>query len=77
MGSTVGLVFLILLVAAALVWLVGRPRRAVGDETGLETDVDREILEAAEEEVRDLDAFTSPEEAKDDLPDWGPGAPKS
>jgi hypothetical protein len=39
--------------------------------------VDREILNEAEDEVRDLDAFTSPEEADDDLPDWGPGVPKT
>ena len=38
---------------------------------------DREILDEAEEEVRGLDMFTSPGEADEDLPDWGPGAPKT
>ena len=27
-------------------------------------------------EVRDVDALASPEDAEEDLPDWGPGAPK-
>ena len=39
-------------------------------------DIDAEELAAAEQEVRDLDAFTSPEDADDQLPDWGPGVPK-
>ena len=77
MGSTLGLVFLVLLVAAVLVWLLGRPRASVGHNDFDEDDVDREVLEEAEDEVRDLDAFTSPEEADDDLPDWGPGVPKT
>lgn len=77
MGSTLGFVFLVLLVAAVLVWLLGRPSASVGNNEFDEDDVDREILEEAEDEVRDLDAFTSPEEADDDLPDWGPGVPKT
>lgn len=77
MGGTTGLVFVILLVVAALVWLVGRPRPAVSQEDAEDADVDREILEETEDEVRDLDAFTSPEDAEDDLPDWGPGVPKT
>ena len=77
MGSTVGLGFLILLVAAVLIWLLGRPRRAENNEDGSDADVDREILEEAEDTVRGLDAFTSPDEADEDLPDWGPGAPKT
>ncbi|MEE8573573.1 MAG: hypothetical protein V3T20_09925 [Gemmatimonadota bacterium] len=77
MGSTVGLVFLILLVAAVLAWVVGRPRGAANGEDGEEANVDREILEEAEDELRDLDAFASPDEADDHLPDWGPGAPKT
>ena len=77
MGSTVGIVFLILLVAAILVWLIGRPRASVRNDDIGGANVDREILEEAEDEVRDLDAFTSPEDADDDLPDWGPGVPKA
>ena len=36
---------------------------------------DPEALADAEREVRELDAFASPEDASD-LPDWGPGAPR-
>jgi hypothetical protein len=64
-----------LLVAAVLAWLLARPRRA-RHEGLCDEDVDRETLEHAEDEVRDLDAFAAPEDADDDLPDWGPGAPK-
>jgi hypothetical protein len=39
-------------------------------------DTDHEVLSEAEEEVRGVDAFASPEDAEEDLPDWGPGAPK-
>jgi hypothetical protein len=76
-GSTVGLVFLLLLVAAVLVWLLGRPKASVRSDNIDEDDVEPEILEEAEDEVRGLDAFTSPEDADDDLPDWGPGVPKT
>jgi hypothetical protein len=75
-GSTIGLVFLILLVVAVLAWIVGRPRATAGSDRDQEDDIDREVLGQAEDEVRDLDTFTSPDDADDDLPDWGPGAPK-
>jgi len=61
-----------------LLWLVRR-----GEEAGTRSaqgarrsqDVDREILEEAEREVRDLGNEGSPEDGflGDD---WGPGAPK-
>jgi hypothetical protein len=38
-------------------------------------DRDQDVLEAAEREVRDLGALKSPEDADDELQDWGPGAP--
>lgn len=63
-----------LLVAAALViWVVGRlgsPRRAPRPD-----DVDREELEEAEREVRDLGTTVRPD---DEVPgsDWGPGTPR-
>ena len=79
MTGSVGLVVLLLVLAAALAWMLigpGRssrtdPARGAGDES-----VDLEELAEAEEEVRDVDALASPEDAEEDLPDWGPGAPK-
>ena len=64
---------LLLLVAAVGAWLL-RPRTHRQSENPIE---DPDELEEAEDEVRDLDAFTTPEEAQEDLPDWGPGTPKS
>lgn len=80
MTGSVGLVVLLLVLAAALAWILsgpGRsrrsdPARAAGDEP-----VDLDELAAAEEEVHDVDALASPEDAAEELPDWGPGAPKS
>ncbi len=79
MTSSLALVVLLAALAAGLAWfLTGRrlPHRAEpGDVVG-DPDTDPEVLSEAEEEVRGVDAFTSPEDAKEDLPDWGPGAPK-
>ena len=59
-------------VAAVALWLVRRPRhpgpRMVGDD-----GIDREELEAAEREVRELDSGRKPEEGFEG-DDWGPGA---
>jgi hypothetical protein len=68
-------VFLTLLVIGAVIWVVRRARGG-GSGRAEEEDVDRDVLEAAEQEVRDLDAFSAPEDAEDELPDWGPGAPR-
>jgi len=56
--------------AGGIVWLVRR--RGARGMDGMERDEDE--LRAAEEEVRDLDAFATPEDAEEQLPDWGPGA---
>lgn len=67
------LALLVLLLAGAFLWLV-RPGRGQDHDDAVE---DREMLEEAERELEDLDAFASPEDAEEDLPDWGPGAPKT
>jgi hypothetical protein len=59
--------------AALIAWLSRRrpypgPRRLPEDD-----HIDREALEAAEREVRDLDASRRPEQ---DFEDWGPGVPR-
>lgn len=79
MSGSAGLVIVLLVVAAGLAWIFigpGRshradPTRAAGDEA-----VDRDELAAAEEEVRDVHPLASPEDAEQELRDWGPGAPK-
>lgn len=60
-------------IVALIVWIFSSKRGVIAPPSG---DVDAETLAEAEREVRDLDAFTGPDEADDQLPDWGPGAPK-
>jgi hypothetical protein len=62
---------MIAVLAGILLWLALGARHRDGQEP----EVDEETR-IAEQEVRDLDAFTSPEDADDELPDWGPGTPK-
>ena len=68
--------FLLLLLAGVALLMTRRVLRARPARPAHDDDVDRDVLEAAEEEVRDLGAFTAPEDADDELPDWGPGAPR-
>lgn len=65
---------LLLVLAAILVWLFGWAGRRRPSEVATDDDIDREELEAADEELRDLDSFATPDDAEE-LPDWGPGAP--
>ncbi len=82
----IGVVIAVL--AGVLLWLLlappstGRgPGRGRGQGQGrgrgrlAESRLDEETI-AAEQEVRDLDALATPEDADDELTDWGPGAPK-
>lgn len=54
------------------------PRRSVdhGRRGRYGEQLDHEVLAEAEEEIASLDAAISPEEADDELPDWGPGVPR-
>lgn len=68
--SVVGAVMAGLALLGAGLWFTrraGTPRPTARD------DIDRDELEAAEREVRDLDPLASPEDADGSLPDWGPG----
>lgn len=70
MNSTLGLGLFLVLLLAVLFWLLGARRGEVpADDTDDET-------RSAEDEARELDALLSPEEAEEELPDWGPGAPQ-
>jgi len=75
--STPFLLFFMLLLGATLAWLL-RPGRSKGGEGEDQDPIeDPEMLEEAERELEDLDTFSTPEDAEQDLPDWGPGAPKA
>ncbi len=78
----IGVVIAVLV--GVLLWLLlapasrGRVRgrgRGRGRGRMAESRLDEETV-AAEQEVRDLDALGTPEDADDELPDWGPGAPR-
>lgn len=65
---------------AALIWIVFRSRDGStrsGADVGEDGEVDRDVLSDAEEEVRGLGSFVTPEDAIEELPDWGPGTPKA
>ena len=76
MASSVPLFVILLVLVAGLWWLVVRPRRSGAAPRAEHPDVDQHVLDEAEREVQELDALTQPEDADDELPDWGPGAPK-
>jgi hypothetical protein len=71
-GGPVPAIFLAaVLIVGLVLWLL-RERRYPGPRLHGEDDIDREELEAAEREVRELEAGALPE---DERPgdDWGPG----
>ncbi len=66
----IGVVIAVL--AGVLLWLLlAPPSRGRLAEPTLDEDT-----VAAEQEVRELGALATPEDADDELHDWGPGAPK-
>ena len=67
---TVGIAVLIAVVAIGVSVFLSRYHEAT--RAAVE---DPDYLEEAEEEVRDLDTFADPDDAEEDLPDWGPGVP--
>ena len=73
-------VLVVLIVAALLILLVALPLGKRERVNQLLTELDRDDaadeLADADEEVRDLDVLTNPEDAEQHLPDWGPGAPR-
>ncbi len=68
----IGVVIAVL--AGVLLWLLLAPPNRERERMA-ESRLDEETI-SAEQEVRDLDALTTPEDADDELTDWGPGAPK-
>ncbi len=70
------LLIILLALLAILYWFVRRPTGHRRPDPRRGGDVDDETLAEAEDEVRDVDPLASPEEAEEELRDWGPGAPK-
>ena len=67
---------LLLGLAVVLLWLFVRPKeseRVIAEDES----IDSATLLEAESEVAELDAAVTPDEAAEQLPDWGPGAPKT
>ena len=72
-GGPIPAIFLAaVLIVGLVLWLV-RERRYPGPRLHGEDGIDREELEAAEREVRELEARARPEEERPG-DDWGPGA---
>ena len=72
--------FVVLIAAVLIIALValplGKRERVDSLLTELDRTEDEDELAQAEDEVRDLDVLTTPEDAEQQLPDWGPGAPR-
>lgn len=66
-----GLTIVMLAVLGALVWLFLGPRSATADPSEEAAEA-----EEAQAELNDLDAFATPDDAAEELRDWGPGAPR-
>ncbi len=62
------------LVAVGFRWLLDT--RHDDEAPDGEPDIDYEELDQAEREVRDLNVDVRPDEADEELKDWGPGAPR-
>lgn len=75
MSSEIAITLAMISASGILVWLLRTPADSSSSGTVLRDDIDIDELMAAEEEVQELDAYTQPEEADEELRDWGPGAP--
>jgi hypothetical protein len=71
-GGPVPAIFLALVLIVGLVLWLMRDRRHPGPRLHGEDGIDREELEAAEREVRELEAGALPDEERPG-DDWGPG----
>lgn len=71
MTGTLSLGIIIAVLGGLLAWLLF----SSGGTGAADESVDPDTTEA-EDEVQELDVFTAPDDAEEELPDWGPGAPK-
>ena len=72
-GAVEGVLVAAALVVAVAIWLVRRRRPYPGPRLHGGDGIDRAELEAAEQEVRDLEPNQRPEDGFEG-DDWGPGA---
>ena len=75
--TLLALIMVVVLVLAVLLIVPRRKTNAAvrnGSDTAGIADADE--LARAENELAGLDAMATPNDAAEDLPDWGPGAPK-
>jgi hypothetical protein len=70
------IVLLVLVLILAVLLVVPRKRSSTGTHATRNADIDEDELLRAEDELSDLDAMATPEDAANELPDWGPGVPK-
>ena len=76
MSSEIAVTLTLIAASGILIWILRAPAPGQGSGIILRDEIDYDELADAEREVRDLDAFASPEEADEELRDWGPGAPQ-
>jgi hypothetical protein len=75
-GGPLGILLVAAMVVAAVIgWLLQRRPRHPGPRLLGDDGIDREELEAAEREVRELETWQRPEDGFEG-DDWGPGAAK-
>ena len=74
MSSEVAITLALIAGSGILIWILRSPGEQPSG-TILRDEIDLDELAAAEQDVQELDAFTTPEEADEELRDWGPGAP--
>lgn len=77
MSGTGVLGMTLLVLVGFMIWIFSRSHETTADRHADSDSVDANELSRAEEELSDLDWQTGPDEADEELPDWGPGVPKS
>jgi hypothetical protein len=70
---TLFVVLLSVVLLLAVLLVIPRRPTATSQSSSIEDEAE---LTRAEDDLADLDVMTTPEEAIEELPDWGPGAPK-
>jgi hypothetical protein len=74
--SLLVILLILILVFSVLVIVPRKAGRVRRTSAAARDGIDDEVLEEAEEELGRLRSDAAPEDADDELPDWGPGAPK-